>query len=269
MAVTLTATTLTAAEQTAQARLGALYAALALRLWLAKADPNDIDESARKLFELLIPQILKGRLAAATSARRYYQTSRILETGDKTIWQPPAPPAALEKVVLDTSLRVTGPVRFKQGMAKLSGADLPPETIRALQESILKDAGKSVAAAVVRHVVDGGRDEVLADTKADPVALGFMRVTTSARPCYFCAMLASRGPVYGAESFSDSDPRFIGDGVAKAHDNCSCILEPVFSRATNLPDLSKKANEIWGKAKSNPVKGQTTTNTFRSLWENR
>lgn len=268
MAVTLTATTLTAAEQTAQARLGTLYAALALRLWLARADPSNIDESARKIFELLIPQILKGRLASVTSARKYYQTSRILETPDKTIWTPPAV-VSLDKSVLDTSLRVTGPVKFKQGIAKISGADLTPEAERVLTQALLKDAGKSMAAAVTRHVIDGGRQDILANTKADPIALGFMRVTKSARPCYFCAMLASRGPAYGAESFNDSDPRFIGDGVAKAHDNCSCILEPVFSRATNLPNTSKQAAEIWGKAKSNPVKGQTTANTFRDLWQNR
>lgn len=268
MAVTLTATTLTTAEQAAQARLGALYAALALRLWLARADPKNIDDSARKIFDLLIPQILKGRLASATQARKYYQTFRILETSDKTLWQPPAAITGLDKVVLDTSLRVTGPIRFKQGLAKVSGADLTPETERALTQSILKDAGKSLAAAVTRHVIDGAREEILTDTKADPVALGFMRVTKSARPCYFCAMLASRGPVYGAEAFNAADARFVGDGVAKAHDNCSCVLEPVFSRATNLPDMSRKANEVWGKS-TGGKSGQAAINAFRTAWVNR
>lgn len=268
MAVTQAGAALTVAEQQASSRLGLLYAALALRLWSAYAKSDDIDASAARVFELLIPQILKGRRQNAAQARRYYQTFRITETPEKAIWTPPAELVDLERTILDTSLRVTGPVRFKKSIARISGADLTQEVERALTQSILKDAGKSMAAAVTRHVNDGSRQEVLANTKLDPVALGFMRVTKSARPCYFCSMLASRGPVYGQESFSSSDPRFIGDGVAKAHDNCSCVLEPVFSRATNLPDTSRQAAEVWGSS-TKGKSGQAAINAFRTAWDNR
>jgi len=268
MAVTTAGAALTVAEQQATSKLGLLYAALALRLWSAYAKSDDIDATAAKVFELLIPQILKGRRQNAATARRYYQTFRIAETPEKAVWTPPADLPDLDRTILDTSLRVTGPVAFKKSILRISGADLTPEVERALTQSILKDAGKSMAAAVTRHVNDGARQEVLANTKVDPVALGFMRVTKSGRPCYFCAMLASRGPVYGQESFSSSDPRFVGDGVAKAHDNCACVLEPVFSRATNVPDLSKQASEIWGSATKGKG-GKAAVNAFRIAWDNR
>lgn len=266
MAVTLTGNVLTAAEQKAQARLGAQYAALALLLWKKYATTEDVDTSFARIVELLVPQILKGRLQASTTSRKYYQTFRILETPDKTVWTPPAPIAQLDRSVIETSLRVTGPVNFKKKLEKISGADLEPAVEKALVEKFLKDAGEAMAAASMRHVVDGARQQVEADVRADKVALGFLRVTKSAQPCYFCAILASRGPVYKDESFKASDALFDGEGTAKAHDNCACVLEPVFSRSTQWPAQSRKAAEVWGNVSKGRA-GRAAINAFRAAWE--
>jgi len=73
-----------------------------------------------------------------------------------------------------------------------------------------------VSGAVARHVLDSARETLLASVRADRRARGWARVT-SAEPCKFCAMLASRGAVYSATS-----------GVFQAHDHCGCTLEPAF-----------------------------------------
>lgn len=101
-----------------------------------------------------------------------------------------------------------------------------------------------------RIALDGGRTTTIETVKADPVALGFYRVTDGA-PCAFCALLASRGVVpkstlYLSEhSFDASNARFTGLGVAKVHNDCGCSMAPVFSRDQELPDVNRKAAEVY------------------------
>jgi hypothetical protein len=267
MATSTAAATLTAAEQQAAARVAAQYAALAYALWTRWSSSDDVDQNWLRIIDLLIPQILKARTQVAGTSRTYYQAFRKLEVPTAASWKPDTPLVSLDRSVLETSLRVTGPVAFKKKLDKISGADLAPAVQKALVAKMFKEAGEGMAAATIRHVSDGARQQLEADIKLDPVAFGYMRITKSADPCYFCAMLASRGAVYTDESFDRSDPRFIGDGTAKAHDNCSCVLEPVYSRASSLTPIAKEAATIWGDLK--PAAGQTSINAFRAAWESR
>lgn len=102
-----------------------------------------------------------------------------------------------------TSLQVTGYVTT--------------ERLRALKHP---DPGKvtlvRASGAVTRHVLDGGREALLASLRADQRARGWARVT-SPQPCEFCAMLASRGGVYAATS-----------GAFQSHDHCGCGLKPTY-----------------------------------------
>jgi hypothetical protein len=104
-----------------------------------------------------------------------------------------------------TSLQVTGYVTT--------------ERLRALKHA---NAGRvalvRVSGAVTRRMLDGGRETLLVSVRRDRRAQGWAQVT-SAEPCEFCAMLASRGVVYTATS-----------GVFQAHDHCGCGLEPRFAR---------------------------------------
>lgn len=268
MATTTAAATLTAAEQRAQQKLGVLYAALAVRLWQGLMKPGDIDGPGyEKLLALLVPQIQKAREKSARQSRVYYEAFRILETGQRD-FKPAGGVITLDKQVIETSIRVTGPVAFKSRIEAINLLDVDPAVEKALTEKAFKQSANGVAAAMMRHVTDGARQQVLADHKADPVALGYMRMLKSDNPCYFCAMLASRGPVYKGESFSGSNALFEGDGPAKAHDHCACVLEPVFTRTTEWTPGAREAAEIWSKAKTSRD-GRTVMNSFRSLWESR
>lgn len=117
-----------------------------------------------------------------------------------------------------------------------------------------------------RIVLDGGRTTTIETVKADPVALGFYRVTDGA-PCAFCALLASRGVVpkstlYLSEhSFDASNARFTGPGMAKVHNDCGCSMAPVFGRHQELPEVNRKAAEVY----QNRGRGNALV-AFRKAW---
>lgn len=269
MASSPAAATLTRAEQQAEVKLGLLYAALAVRLWQSYVKPNDIDGAGYERFlELLIPNILKARTQAATNGRRYYQTFRVLETGDRTVYTPPTELITLDRSVVETSARVTGPVAFKTRVAAIKQVELPKEVENALLQDAYKKSAEGVAGAMMRHVIDGARQQVQEDVQTDQVALGYMRVLKSIDPCYYCAMLASRGPVYKADSFRDSDARFTGGGTEKVHDHCACGMEPVFNRDSEWTPGARDAAQVWG-ASTSGKSGRSAIAAFRAAWESR
>jgi hypothetical protein len=108
-------------------------------------------------------------------------------------------------------------------------------------------AARNIAGATIRHVSNGGRQTLVDATERDTKALGYVRVTKD-KPCFFCAMLASRGLVFAEDSFDASDPRFTGDGTAKVHDNCSCTMKPV-NRRKDDPFLAKATDfeDLWSR----------------------
>ncbi len=78
-------------------------------------------------------------------------------------------------------------------------------------------ARKQVAATVERYVLDTGRSTIIDAVHRDPQAKACARVPET-NPCSFCALLATRGAVYKQHTVG-----------FKAHDNCRCHPEPVFS----------------------------------------
>lgn len=155
----------------------------------------------------------------------------------------------------ETSMRVTGPVGQKQ-RAKVR------VRFRDAQDASLVEA----AGAASRQVRVGERQTLLRTVAQDSVARGWIRVT-DADPCAFCAMLASRGPVYKKNTFSRVDPRFTGPGTAKVHDNCGCSIEPVFSTDTGWPGRSKEFRALWNRHIRGKYSGKDALNAWRRLIE--
>lgn len=81
-----------------------------------------------------------------------------------------------------------------------------------------------VLGVVEKEVLDTGRRTIVDAVKTDRRATGANRIPLSARwerecepgACSFCAMLATRGPVYHSEQKAD----FL------SHDHCRCFAEP-------------------------------------------
>lgn len=155
------------------------------------------------------------------------------------------------------SLTVTGPVSQKSK----AGRGKPLQVAR--DESFAEASG-----AATRHVLTGGRQSLLTLVEGDMRAIGWIRVTDG-DPCFFCAMLASRGGVYKKDSFSQSDPRFTGPGEFKVHDSCACTMEVVYSRQAAWPGRGDEFYRMWRDNIEGRYSGQDARNAWRRLYEQR
>lgn len=231
------------------------------------------------------PLVMSGFERSAKIGEAYYGTLRHLHVpAAKPFIMPHAEAPTLAQV--KTSLWVTGVVGAQHRVAKIPGltfdlsafrAPVPDvgsflarqqQTIAAGTTTLVREAmstsGAAAAAASVRHVGNGGREQVKAASAADPKALGYVRIT-SGHPCYFCAMLASRGGVFKGDSFDASDARFEGPGTAKVHDSCVCTLRGLFSRnPAEVPELNQHFTDMWTQRGD----GDPLT-AFRQLYEGR
>jgi hypothetical protein len=243
MAATSTGTALTTAHATEQNRLGALVAYATARLWLKTVDPLNLAASSAKLIELLVPLIENRRTKSARLARTYYEAYRRAEVkGGDGFALPPLTELNVE--ALRTSLRVTGEIAALKRIAALPPDPSTGRVNETLMKQAILDSAVTISGSAMRHTLNGARDEIQSALAEDAVALGYVR-TTAGDPCFFCAMLASRGPVYGDDSFDESDPRFIGEGSHKVHDHCRCGVEPVYDRKAAWPGRAKEFSGMW------------------------
>ncbi len=104
---------------------------------------------------------------------------------------------------------------------------------------------------MTRHVLDGGRETLVASIRADRHALGWARAT-SGDQCSFSAMLASRGPVYG-ERTSDY----------QSHDHCACGLKPAYRRDQDWPTASHAYQRLW-RASTDGLDGTEAKRAFQA-----
>ncbi|QCX81268.1 hypothetical protein C9F11_38425 [Streptomyces sp. YIM 121038] len=84
--------------------------------------------------------------------------------------------------------------------------------------------------AVQKLVADRGRATLRQAVGADPQAVAYARAAALGA-CSFCKLMASRGQVYRTAGSAgvEANERFTGDAsVVKFHDNCHCVIIPVF-----------------------------------------
>lgn len=123
----------------------------------------------------------------------------------------------------------------------------PGELVKRSNEPVFSATIKARARSTMvaaRIALDGGRRVVRRAVDLDGESIGWARVLNIS-PCYFCAMLASRGAVYKRDSFKASDDKFEGEGVAKVHDACRCGLRIVYSESDHRDSTSQQLWEQW------------------------
>jgi hypothetical protein len=103
-----------------------------------------------------------------------------------------------------------------------------------------------------RIALDGARTTTLLTMQDDPIAVGWYRVTDD-DPCAFCALLASRGLVYKAETVG-----------FEAHNDCACYGMAAFSRDIELPKVAQEAAKVYRNRGKGPA-----LKAFRKAWESR
>lgn len=235
MAATVAGRRLTEAHRLAQARLGAQTVGRMRTVW-PLLNAADLDATFERWLQVTMPIIRAQRTTSARLAANYMTTFKSLEVGS------PAPVVLAESVATDllaTSLLVTGPVQIKRALA--TGVTLT---------KAVSTAEAASAAAAMRHALNGGRETIVEMARVDRQALGWARAA-SGRACAFCALLASRGPVYRKDTVG-----------FQAHDHCSCTAEPVYRDDSDWPAGSKRYKALYQQAKA--VDGDTLAN-FRRL----
>lgn len=228
-----------------QNRSAARVAALIALYYQARVNVED-PSSVERWLELMIPRLINVSDSGARSAAEFYAALRRIEVPGVEPYSPRATLGTIDSGVRK-SLQTVGPFDYMNKAAEIRNLDVSPAQEKALLAEAKQVTTKAIASSVVRHAQAGSRQTIHDNTAQDQVALGWVRVTR-AKPCFFCAMLASRGIKYRAfkeGAFDLSDSRFTGDGDAKVHDNCGCSLKPVYVDNDPLVAATEKWAEMW------------------------
>lgn len=188
---------------------------------------------------------MRGQQSAAIAAR-YYALFHEAETG-----------AAMTTAVAMAGVADEAVVRAAIGTTARGGLY---EALRAGQpfEQARKTAFVQVSGAVSKQVSDTGRYTIIQAVDSDKEALGWCRVT-GGDPCAWCAMLASRGPVYKG----DADSIEIWD-----HEHGDCSAEPAYA-GYQWPAKNKELHDEWNEAKGSKDKGADAFTNWRQFYEGR
>lgn len=237
---------LTDAFKTVENREAARIAALIGLYYQSRVDVED-PQAVEDWLNLMIPRLIRASDQGALRSSAFFDALRRLEVSNAASDFRATPSLGMVDEGVRKSLLVVGPYDYTNKMTEIKRLDVSPQQKTSLLLDAKKTTAAAVAARVVRHAQAGGRQTIFDNSAKDEVALGWVRVTR-AKPCAFCAMLASRGLQYRSfkeGSFDESDARFTGDGNAKVHDSCACSLKPVYSGQDPLVARTEKFAEMW------------------------
>lgn len=232
-----------------QALLAAQMARDVLRVWRELMNPAKVDASWPAVRAALMPIVQRAQEQSATLARSAYMDARRaagVPDGDFD----PSGPLQLAIDRLEASLDVTGPVEFKKAIA----AGKTPQ--QAMDAAAVRMVGSTQYLAL-----EGGRSVMRQSIEADEQATGWSRVTDN-DPCAWCAMLASRGPVYKSAKTA-GDPR---QGGNRYHDHCACQAWPAFTLDEPFVGGAERLYDDWLRV-TRGTGGRNAVNTWRRWWE--
>jgi hypothetical protein len=234
MATTTAGRQLTSQHGRQQTAIRAAAIADVLQVWQAGFDLDDIDESWRRMEPAVVAVTNDYRRQSSNVAAGYYQAFRTAEG---------APGAHQPTLAVPPSREV---LRYSLGFY---GGVVPNQLLRTGRPDVARQAAVRLSGGVMRHVTDGGRDTVINNVQRDRQAVGVARITAT-DPCAFCAMLASRGPVYKSAETAAGSRWSQSDEAFKVHDHCNCRMEPVYSRGEWREQYPEAAEyrKLWNKA---------------------
>jgi len=200
-------------------------------LWDRTMDPSDIDGSFLRFQAQASALIKAGRRSGELSAQEYYDAAKVLAGYDK-----PAPDVEFQPTETKANraaLHATSVANAKKAIAKGTPAD---QALLAAKAAMLRSAK--------RRVLEAPRRRLLRLANDDGDARGWARVSDG-KPCYWCAMLLGRGPVYTSVTVH-----------FEAHDGCGCSAKPVFKNDSTggWDPTSRRLNDLY-KASTRDVGG--------------
>lgn len=162
--------------------------------------PSDPEAAFESFVARAVPAILSG----ARQGNLLGRTGWVAAGGEVSTWRPREP---MGDAIRESLYGTVRPILTE-----------PERTALTVPKAQSKAMGVAVRRVTMTH-----QESVIDSVRGERVRTGYLLVTR-ANPCYFCAMLASRGPIYSDTSMDESDARFSGIGSAKVHDNCGCSL---------------------------------------------
>lgn len=167
-------------------------------------DPYNLTGSIDRYTAAALPIVRTGFTRSTGLGLQYYSAAR--QAAGLPGIVPAGSAVPFDAVAAATSLRVTGPVTVATRLGK------GDTFAQALASARLATAGYGKRATLA-----GGRSVVARASARDSESRGWARLSDGS-PCSFCAMLVSRGPVYGEQTVA-----------FRAHDRCGCGTRAVFS----------------------------------------
>lgn len=239
MARTQSGAELTRQHRSLQLALRSATIADLLLLWPV-FDPRQL-RTYDRFIEVAAILIATRYLDSVGLAARYFRDFRAAEQAAGASFPLLADPLDPERVA--TSLRATG---LTQTIRSIQTGRTPE---LAAQQGFVAASG-----AATRLILNGGRDTLLESIRVDTEAQRWARISDG-DPCFFCAMLVSRGAVYTEQSV-----RF------EAHDHCGCVPEPFYPGSE--PPLTKQFRDLWDTT-TRGLYGREAVNAFRAAVEQR
>lgn len=224
-----------ASARAAQAAVSAAAMRDAVKLW-PLLDPKRLSETWPGWLRAMILLTKSYHVQSSAAAGRSYLLMRAQAT------QSPAPSRLVKIAEPPTD----------EWMARAYGFAGPGQLTRDVARP--NTALSTTLGTTARIVQDGGRTTTIGTIHADPVAVGWYRLTDG-RPCAFCALLASRGITYKSEKAAGF----------QSHNDCGCSAAPAFTRDQPLPDLSEVADRIYTEKAAGAGTGKQLA-AFRKAW---
>lgn len=186
-------------------------------------DSPAASDAVRTLYGAIVGQF--GQSSAAVAAQFYDEQRAEHDLPQYTAsMSDPLPPVMLDKIV--TSAFLGGEPKSDVPVDEQTTSDLPVDQM----------VPQRLDGQLQRLVLQPGRETIAENVEKDPAKPRYVRVPTSAKPCAFCVMLASRqiGPAFRGYTSIESAG---GTEATKYHKHCDCEAVPIFS-SLDLADVS-------------------------------